>query len=1028
MSVNYETISIPIATGANTKADPKMLPAQKLTSLTDCVFNADGRITKRNGYDSLGLNIIGGGTIGSQTMVGTYGNRLLCSDGTSLYDYSESSSAWKNGGKWDSYNVTDTLISSAFQLERNASTIISGTFSILTYDYWSTSGLIEGGNGTSVYLSVIDVETGTTVVSDVLVSGTGRYSRPFAFGDGNLGVFYYNPGLDEIVFKSITISSGVVTLGTETSVAVGPIHYGDTGDGYTQYDWISYDIIANGNNCSLAFSELAGSFHVTLNTVNSSGVFQSTGKFANVGYAYPISLTSSSNGNIWAYWAKPNANNKAPGPTTSILYGILSSSLTSVLSAQTLAGTYNLVRQLVGQPVSATQQNLYFSVVPFVSGIQTVDMVTPTIYRCANSTSGSVADPFAYLFNLDIFGKWVNFNGKDYLPCVYPSVDQNTGFFVDLSDGHAAAKFLFNSAECAYSAEVDAPITGPSIGGYWWRYPGFLSVVTVFDSTTIIFASGKIIQFNGAGSLAPKYIMGSCLVEIDCLNQDAFKILNANGIMILNGGLPSIYDGNIVSELGFNHYPELNGTVSATGGFLVAGTYEYQAIYTWSDAQGNLYQSEDSDPFSVTTTGSTSATTVVIKIPALTQRNYSKNQITLALYRTVVNGTIPYLVAVKPLNGTTGTVTIVDVISSVSLSVSANPLYTQGGAIVSNSPSPPSMIMWLNNNRLWMVNSEDQSIWYSKTFATLTGISVSAFLTLAPDLRSGNIVAGQAMDEKTIILKQSGMTYFIGDGADDSGSNSSLTLPQIIPASIGASTSKGVYLYPGGVLFQAANNRGIYLLTRGIQIEYIGSDMEAFNDQDIQSVIAVADTTHIRFLSSFGTTLVYDYYYKQWGTFSNHQGVASTIWQGVYIYSRSDGSMYQEDPTLFLDNTTPYAATLTTAWIKAGAIQGFQRVRRCALLGDFKSGANNYAVEIAAAYDFSPTFHPAITYILGLNAQISPYQYRERLPIQKCDTIQLKITELPTGDTQQYIDFNDLGLEIGIKKGLNKLPASQSVG
>lgn len=59
MSVNYETISIPIATGANTKADPKMLPAQKLTSLTDCVFNADGRITKRNGYDSLGLNIIG---------------------------------------------------------------------------------------------------------------------------------------------------------------------------------------------------------------------------------------------------------------------------------------------------------------------------------------------------------------------------------------------------------------------------------------------------------------------------------------------------------------------------------------------------------------------------------------------------------------------------------------------------------------------------------------------------------------------------------------------------------------------------------------------------------------------------------------------------------------------------------------------------------------------------------------------------------------------------------------------------------
>lgn len=1029
--IQWQDISIPLGLGVDTKTDPKMVGTGKFTNLVNGVFKKGGRLSKRNGYTSIGLSIIGGGTIGTQQMVEGFGESLLCASSGVLYDYSTNANAWKNAGKWDSIKDTNVFISGAFQLERNANSTISGNYSVIAYDQWSTTTSIEAGSGTAVYISVLDLTTNTLIKSDFVVSTNGRYSKVFTFANGDLGIFYYTPTGTKIAYKAITIASGAVTLGSEITVAADAVVFNDTDHGYSQYDWIQYDIIANGSNVTLAYNQNVSAKHVKLITLNSAGASQATYQQTNIGNAYPITLCASPNGNIWVYFAQPTPNTSAPATGAGLTYFIVSSSLSLVLGTTFLVGSFSYIRQLAAQSIDNSNQYLYFSSVPFVSGSQAINMVTPTIYRCQNSTSGSVADPFAYLYNLDIFGKTFTQNGNTYLPCVYPSPDQNTGFLIDVSDGHAAAKFLFDTAESAFNVEVDNTGTGPAIGGYWWRYPGFLSVASTYNTTHQIFASGKIIQFNPKVLSSLKFVMGSCLVDLEWNNQDSFQGLNTNGIIALNGSIPGIYDGNTVTELGFNNRPEINGVASTTGGGILAGTYEYQAVYQWSDARGNLYQSEDSDPLTVTTTGSTSAVTLTVKIPAITQKSYSINPIYLYIYRTLAGGTIPYDVvtgnAIK-LTGTAGIVTYSDALVDSILSSSSSPIYTNGGAIVSNSSPPPSMLMWLNNNRLWMVNSEDQSIWYSKTFASLTGIEVSALLTVAPDVRFGNIVAGQAMDEKTTLIKETGLTYFVGDGADDSGQNSTISLPQIIPASIGGSNSKAVLLFPGGVLFRGANNRGLYLLSRAIQVEYIGGLVEQYNTQDIKSIKAIQNTTEIRFLTSSGSSILFDYYFGQWGVFSNHQGNASTIWNGVYVYARTDGLLFQESATSFLDNATSYALTATTAWIKATVIQGFQRVRRALSLGDFTSGSSSYGVQIEAAYDFSTTFQTAVSYTLGTAASATPFQYRERLPIQKCDTLQLRITELPTGASGQYIDFNDLGLEIGAKQGLNKLPASQSVG
>jgi hypothetical protein len=72
------TVSIPFGSGADTKTDPKMLSAPKLTLLQDAIFTNRDRVTKRNGYDVSTKALVGGGNFSSPKMVSSYKNELVC--------------------------------------------------------------------------------------------------------------------------------------------------------------------------------------------------------------------------------------------------------------------------------------------------------------------------------------------------------------------------------------------------------------------------------------------------------------------------------------------------------------------------------------------------------------------------------------------------------------------------------------------------------------------------------------------------------------------------------------------------------------------------------------------------------------------------------------------------------------------------------------------------------------------------------------------------------------------------------------
>jgi hypothetical protein len=229
-----------------------------------------------------------------------------------------------------------------------------------------------------------------------------------------------------------------------------------------------------------------------------------------------------------------------------------------------------------------------------------------------------------------------------------------------------------------------------------------------------------------------------------------------------------------------------------------------------------------------------------------------------------------------------------------------------------------------------------------------------------------------------------------------------------------------------------------------LNVTYIGSDVQGFNDLTVMSGDLVQDETEVRFLTSDGVTLSYDYLHKAWSTFTNHQGIDADIWQGTYTYLRLDGKVYKQS-TGFKDDQSEIKLRIGTAWFKFAGIQGYQRVRRFMILGNYFS---SHIARVSIGYDYEPYFTDRMLFRAGdvINTTTwgsddfwgdsefwgdgadAVYQFRGHMPRQKCESVRFLIEDLATGTPGEGYSINDMALEVGIKRGLNKLRSSKTIG
>jgi hypothetical protein len=537
---------------------------------------------------------------------------------------------------------------------------------------------------------------------------------------------------------------------------------------------------------------------------------------------------------------------------------------------------------------------------------------------------------------------------------------------------------------------------------------------------------------------------------INSQNIDTAEIANC---LDISGGFGWTYDGYLPVENSFFLFPDSVEVTTATGsGGLIAQQYFYIAVYEWWDNQGNPYYSNQSIPVSITTT--TSSSTNTINIPTLRLTYKTANPVKITLYRWSTNQQSYFQVtsiSAATLNSTTtDSIAFVDALADSA--IAGNDLvYTTGGVVPDCNP-PATNIMTLFDDREWRVDAEDQNLlWFSKQIIQGTSTEYSTEFTyyVAPTTAaqgSTGVITGLApMDDKLIIFKNSAIYYINGTGPDNTGANSQYpTSPIFITSAVGTTNQQSIVLTPQGLMFQS--NKGIWLLGRDLSTQYIGAPVEAFNSSTVLSALNIPATNQIRFTLSTGQTLMYDYYYQQWGTFVGASAISSTIYQGLHTFINSLGEVFQETPGAYIDGSNPVLISLTTGPINIAGLQGYQRLYDFYLLGNYISP---HFLVLGVSYEYSP--YPTQQVIIQPNnytgvygsdqtfGQTSPFggpgnleQWRIHTQRQTCQSFNLTLTEQfnPAFGTVPGAGFTLSGIQcrVGIKKGVRPITAANSTG
>lgn len=396
----------------------------------------------------------------------------------------------------------------------------------------------------------------------------------------------------------------------------------------------------------------------------------------------------------------------------------------------------------------------------------------------------------------------------------------------------------------------------------------------------------------------------------------------------------------------------------------------------------------------------------------------------IGVYRTTLNGSVFYRVndLTSPIiNDTTvDSVNFVDRLNDEIL-IGNEQLYTTGGELENISP-PASSVVGTYKNRLLLRSDEDKlAFWYSKKVATNTPAEFTdAFVTRVPE-RGGDIVALQQMDDKLIIFKEDLIFVQVGDGPSPSGINNDFSDPQLITSDSGCINKKSVVLIPTGMLYQSS--KGFYLLDRSLNMSYIGADVEAYNSDTVTSAKLMEDINQVRFTLSSGKVLTYDYYLAQWNTSPGINAADSTVYSNKLTYILPTGQVRKENTT-YMDNTSFIPMKIETGWMNLAGLQGFQRVYKVLILGEYKSP---HTLQVELFRDFNETAYQTVT-IPVLSAP-DKYQFRVFPNIQKCESLKIRITELQDGPSYgEGMELSSLALEVGVKRGLNKLSGDKSFG
>lgn len=1014
MALNKQSLNVNFSKGVDTKSDPWQVQPGNFLSLQNTIFDKGGLLQKRNGFQLLS-------TLPPSTYLTTLNDSLIAI-GNSINSYNSNTEQSVSRGTYQPLELSTLPLIRNSVNQTQADSVVASNGLVCTV-YTETNAA-----GTLYKYAIADSVTGQNIVVPSLIpvaSGTVT-GAPRVFFLGNYFILVFTNVISatpHLQYVAINIFNPTVA-GANTDIA----------SSYVPSSTLSFDGYVSNENLYLAYNTLTGGQSIKVTYLSSQ-----LNLVAAKTYASQIATMMTISADPVTFYVYVSYYDSASSTGFTL---IVDKNLNPILAPTQIIFSGSVLN------LASAAQNGFVKIFAERANNYSYDSSIPSHVIISNqvTSTGTVGPALTIIRSVGLASKAFIVDGVIYFLAAYQSPFQNTYFLINGSTSLASSPQV--TAKLAYENGRGYLTTGlPNA----FANGSTVQIAYLFKDLVEALNTLSNSQQTTAGGIYSQTGVNLVTFNINDANIDAAEI---GSDLMISGGFLWSYDGVIPVEQNFFLWPDsIELTTATSGGHLADQQYFYQVTYEWADNQGNIFRSAPSIPVTITTSGGGNST-VTVNIPTLrlTYKN-AAYPIKIVIYRWSVTNQSYFQVTsitAPTLNSTTAdSIAFIDTLADSSI-VGNNLIYTTGG-VVEDINGPASNILTLFDDRFWMVDAEDPNLlWFSKQVIEATPVEMSDLFTfyVAPTTgvqgSTGKITALAPMDDKLIIFKENAIYYINGIGPDNTGANNGYSQPIFITSTVGCANQNSIVFQPDGLMFQSS--KGIWLLGRNLSTSYIGAAVEAFNSSVVESAVAIPTTNQVRFTLESGTTLMYDYYYGQWGTFAGIPGISSCIFENLHTFINSFGEVFQELPGSYIDGSNPVLMSFQTGWFNLAGLQGYERIYDLYLLGKYYSP---HKLAVSIAYDYADA--PSQQTIISPNNFNAPWggdnvwgnsspwggtasleQWRIHTERQTCESFQITLQEIFDSSygvaAGVGLTLSNMNLRLGLKKSVRPIRAANSVG
>ena len=240
-------------------------------------------------------------------------------------------------------------------------------------------------------------------------------------------------------------------------------------------------------------------------------------------------------------------------------------------------------------------------------------------------------------------------------------------------------------------------------------------------------------------------------------------------------------------------------------------------------------------------------------------------------------------------------------------------------------------------------------------------------------------------------------------------------ISQIVPVEL--QTSRGIVpdsknaivRLPEGLIFKSIN--GIYMITRSNTLEYVGRNVEQFNQYRCLKAALSNKRKEVYFLLENDKILIFNLDFKRWSIIDADDVKDITVFRGDLIVLKF-GKMYAYQTDAFrlgssgeLLDSHLKRVIIETQWVQVNQINGFSLLRELILLGNYN---NLSRAKVTVHYDFNDSDFD--TYFLDLNNRSELERVRIQLKRYKCSAFKVIIEAY----TRKSCSFSGFTIEYSV--------------